>query len=124
MGHASMRAALVYQHANSERDREIADAMDRRIVKQTKQAATPAKASKPKNKAAKDKPATEKAAKKNAPKQKPAARKAAKKNAPEEKPAARKAAKGGKAERPARDPASDGTASATGTLLARKIKDD
>jgi integrase len=35
MGHASMRAALIYQHATSERDREIADAMDRRIAKQT-----------------------------------------------------------------------------------------
>ncbi|MDG4756470.1 hypothetical protein [Micromonospora sp. WMMD710] len=62
--------------------------------------------SKPKNKAAMDKPATEKAAKENAPKQKPAAR---------------KAAKGGKAERPAREPASDGTAGVAGTLLARKI---
>ena len=27
-----MRAALVYQHATSERDREIARAMDRRIA--------------------------------------------------------------------------------------------
>ncbi|MEV0734219.1 tyrosine-type recombinase/integrase [Polymorphospora sp. NPDC050346] len=35
MGHASMRAALIYQHATSERDREIASAMDRRIAKQT-----------------------------------------------------------------------------------------
>jgi integrase len=34
MGHASMRAALIYQHATSERDREIAAAMDRRIAKQ------------------------------------------------------------------------------------------
>jgi integrase len=33
MGHASMRAALIYQHATSERDREIADGMDRRIAK-------------------------------------------------------------------------------------------
>ena len=33
MGHASMRAALIYQHATSERDREIASAMDRRIAK-------------------------------------------------------------------------------------------
>jgi hypothetical protein len=32
MGHASMRAALIYQHATSERDREIAKAMDRRIT--------------------------------------------------------------------------------------------
>ncbi|MET0492077.1 MAG: hypothetical protein ABW000_02995 [Actinoplanes sp.] len=30
-----MRAALIYQHAASERDREIASAMDRRIAKQT-----------------------------------------------------------------------------------------
>ncbi|HWG98658.1 MAG TPA: site-specific integrase [Pilimelia sp.] len=35
MGHASMRAALIYQHATSERDREIAAAMDRRIAQQT-----------------------------------------------------------------------------------------
>jgi integrase len=34
MGHASMRAALIYQHATSERDREIADSIDRRIAKQ------------------------------------------------------------------------------------------
>ena len=33
MGHGSMRAALIYQHATSERDREIAKAMDRRIAK-------------------------------------------------------------------------------------------
>ncbi|MEU8371473.1 tyrosine-type recombinase/integrase, partial [Micromonospora tulbaghiae] len=32
MGHATMRAALIYQHATSERDREIAQAMDRRIA--------------------------------------------------------------------------------------------
>jgi integrase len=32
MGHASMRAALIYQHATSERDREIAEGMDRRIT--------------------------------------------------------------------------------------------
>jgi integrase len=38
MGHASMRAALIYQHATSERDREIADAMDTRIAKQTRPA--------------------------------------------------------------------------------------
>nr|MDT0658961.1 site-specific integrase [Micromonospora sp. DSM 115978] len=36
MGHASMRAALIYQHATSERDREIAAGMDRRIAKQGK----------------------------------------------------------------------------------------
>ena len=33
MGHASMRAALIYQHATSDRDREIADSMDKRITK-------------------------------------------------------------------------------------------
>ncbi len=33
MGHASMRAALIYQHATSERDREIADGMDERIAR-------------------------------------------------------------------------------------------
>jgi integrase len=31
MGHASMRAALIYQHATSKRDREIAAAIDARI---------------------------------------------------------------------------------------------
>ncbi|PRX25297.1 hypothetical protein [Actinoplanes italicus] len=36
MGHASMRAALIYQHATSERDREIAESMDKRITKGTK----------------------------------------------------------------------------------------
>ncbi|MDM4720340.1 tyrosine-type recombinase/integrase [Micromonospora sp. WMMA1363] len=36
MGHASMRAALIYQHATNERDREIASAMDRRIAKQAR----------------------------------------------------------------------------------------
>ncbi|RZU52535.1 site-specific recombinase XerD [Krasilnikovia cinnamomea] len=35
MGHATMRAALIYQHATSERDREIADRMNRRITKPT-----------------------------------------------------------------------------------------
>lgn len=29
MGHSSMRAALIYQHAAAKRDRAIADAMDR-----------------------------------------------------------------------------------------------
>ncbi|MFY1672705.1 tyrosine-type recombinase/integrase [Plantactinospora sp. WMMB334] len=44
MGHASMRAALIYQHANSERDREIAAGMDRRIAKaQPKPKKTPRK---------------------------------------------------------------------------------
>lgn len=32
MGHATMRAALIYEHATSQRDREIARAMDRRIT--------------------------------------------------------------------------------------------
>ena len=31
MGHGSMRAALIYQHATSSRDREIADALSARI---------------------------------------------------------------------------------------------
>jgi integrase len=31
MGHSTMRAALLYQHATSERDREIADGMNKRI---------------------------------------------------------------------------------------------
>jgi hypothetical protein len=35
MGQSSMRAALIYQHATSERDREIADGMDRRIAGET-----------------------------------------------------------------------------------------
>jgi hypothetical protein len=35
MGHSSMRAALIYQHATSERDREIAAGMDKRISDQT-----------------------------------------------------------------------------------------
>lgn len=30
MGHGSMRAALIYQHATSERDQEIAKALSRR----------------------------------------------------------------------------------------------
>ncbi|MFC4072867.1 tyrosine-type recombinase/integrase [Actinoplanes subglobosus] len=33
MGHASMRAALIYRHATSEPDREIAEIMDKRITK-------------------------------------------------------------------------------------------
>ncbi|HZN76278.1 MAG TPA: tyrosine-type recombinase/integrase [Micromonosporaceae bacterium] len=32
MGHSSMRAALIYQHATSQRDREIADSIDERIA--------------------------------------------------------------------------------------------
>ncbi|MFG3701678.1 hypothetical protein ACGF5C_27765 [Micromonospora sp. NPDC047620] len=63
----------------------------------------PAKASKKKDKATKGK--------------------AAKQNAPKEKPAARKAAKGAKPKRPACEPASDGMAGATGTPMARKIKE-
>jgi integrase len=35
MGHSSMRAALIYQHSTDERQREIADGMDRRIAGQT-----------------------------------------------------------------------------------------
>jgi hypothetical protein len=35
IGRSSMRAALIYQHATSERDREIADGMDRRIAGET-----------------------------------------------------------------------------------------
>ena len=35
MGHGSMRAALIYQHATSERDREIAAALDLRIGRAT-----------------------------------------------------------------------------------------
>ena len=31
MGHGSMRAALIYQHVSSQRDREIAAAIDARI---------------------------------------------------------------------------------------------
>ncbi|WP_205809459.1 tyrosine-type recombinase/integrase [Micromonospora sp. HNM0581] len=78
MGHASMRAALIYQHANSERDREIADAMDRRITKQTKRATGKAK---------------------------------------------QKSTKGKKVGRAAREAAAEGTAGATGTPMARKIKE-
>ena len=33
MGHSTMRAALIYQHATSERDREIAKSMNRRIAR-------------------------------------------------------------------------------------------
>ncbi|MDR7278680.1 tyrosine-type recombinase/integrase [Catenuloplanes atrovinosus] len=36
MGQSSMRAALIYQHATNERDREIAEDMDKRIAKATK----------------------------------------------------------------------------------------
>jgi integrase len=34
MGHSSMRAALLYQHATRERDREIADAIDQRLQRE------------------------------------------------------------------------------------------
>ncbi|MEV0943276.1 tyrosine-type recombinase/integrase [Micromonospora wenchangensis] len=115
MGHASMRAALVYQHANSERDREIADGMDRRITKQAKRAAATAKSSKDKAEPSKVKPSD---APPKASKDKPA-----KRNATEAKPVARRAAKGTKAARPARGPASGDTAGATGTPMARKITD-
>jgi len=43
MGHSSMRAALIYQHATSERDREIADGMDQRIAKDQGRKVTPKK---------------------------------------------------------------------------------
>ncbi len=43
MGHASMRAALIYQHATSERDREIAEGMDKRIAKTQGKKAAPKK---------------------------------------------------------------------------------
>jgi Site-specific recombinase XerD len=56
MGHSSMRAALIYQHATSERDREIAEAMDQRIAKQQGKKATPAKAAKPKRRRKGDDP--------------------------------------------------------------------
>ena len=45
MGHASMRAALIYQHATSERDREIAEGMDKRIAQGPRQEGGPKKAS-------------------------------------------------------------------------------
>ena len=34
MGHGSMRAALIYQHATSQRDREIADALQKLIERE------------------------------------------------------------------------------------------
>ena len=37
MGHGSMRAALIYQHATGERDREIADALQLRIERELKE---------------------------------------------------------------------------------------
>jgi integrase len=56
MGHSSMRAALIYQHATNERDREIAEAMDKRIAKQQGKKATPANAAKPKRRRKGDDP--------------------------------------------------------------------
>jgi hypothetical protein len=37
MGHGSMCAALIYQHATSERDREIAAALNLRIGREAKE---------------------------------------------------------------------------------------
>ena len=34
MGHGSMRAALIYQHATNQRDREIADALQKLIERE------------------------------------------------------------------------------------------
>ncbi|WP_223198447.1 tyrosine-type recombinase/integrase [Solihabitans fulvus] len=45
MGHGSVRAALIYQHATSQRDHEIADALSKRVEKDT---AKPAKSTKKK----------------------------------------------------------------------------
>lgn len=39
LGQSSMRAALIYQHATSDRDREIAAGMDKRIGKGRKRMA-------------------------------------------------------------------------------------
>jgi hypothetical protein len=39
MGQSSMRAALIYQHATGERDREIAAGVDRRISGETEEKA-------------------------------------------------------------------------------------
>ncbi|MBB4748993.1 hypothetical protein [Actinoplanes lobatus] len=47
MGHASMRAALIYQHATKERDREIADSVDKRITRSTKRSKPTARGGKP-----------------------------------------------------------------------------
>jgi hypothetical protein len=43
MGHASIRAAMIYQHATSERDREIARGRDERITKGSPKKAAPKK---------------------------------------------------------------------------------
>ena len=39
MGHGTMCAALIYQHATGERDREIADALQFRIERELKEMA-------------------------------------------------------------------------------------
>ncbi|GAA4857216.1 site-specific integrase [Kitasatospora terrestris] len=41
MGHASVRAALIYQHATSERDKKIADGMDAEITRRIGRGAPP-----------------------------------------------------------------------------------
>jgi hypothetical protein len=41
MGHASPRAALIYQHATQDRDAVIADALSKLIVKKTNKATLP-----------------------------------------------------------------------------------
>jgi integrase len=56
MGHASMRAALIYQHATSERDREIAEGMDKRIAKSQGKKAALKKAARPKRRRKGDDP--------------------------------------------------------------------
>lgn len=99
MGHASMRAALIYQHANSERDREIAAGMDRRIAKQAKRA----------------KPAAKRA--KSAAKDGKSAAKGGERAATSDAKAGKTKLAKGKRKAPA------GTDAATGTRMARKIKD-
>jgi hypothetical protein len=37
MGHGTLRAAFIYQHATGERDREIADALQFRIEREPKE---------------------------------------------------------------------------------------
>jgi integrase len=115
MGHASMRAALIYQHANSERDREIADGMDRRIAKQAKRAT--------KDQAAKDTPARDRAAAKRKPVKDRAAveSKPAKENKAKSERAESKKAKDAK--KAARKTGAEGAVGATGTRMARKIEE-
>ncbi|MFD0594134.1 tyrosine-type recombinase/integrase [Catellatospora coxensis] len=43
MGHSSMRAALIYQHATRDRDKEIATGMDDRIRRHQRPASDPAR---------------------------------------------------------------------------------